>query len=172
MAERRHYTDEQQREALMFYVDLGPAEASRRTDISPLTISSWARRAGLHTNAPVKTRQATEALMAKQAEMREELRVRMLHKALDLIDRMDAPHVEFKGKDALPVSYPVAPAAAVQNYATSIGILLDKYRLEMGESTSRDEHRDITPLIDDHEKETLRKVISEAIESDPANVGD
>ena len=147
----RTFTDEEKQEALLLYVDVGPAEASRRTGISPLTISSWAKRSGLHTNAVVKTKAATEALIAKADSMRVELRVRMLAKALDLVDRMDAPHVEFKGKDANQVSYPVAPAGAVQNYATSIGILIDKYRLEVGEATGRYESRDITGTLSDRD---------------------
>ena len=157
MAERRTYTEDEKRDALLAYVDHGPAEAARQTGISPLTISSWARRAGVHTNAVAKMKEATEALRARQDEMREELRVRMLHKALDLIDRMDAPHVEFKGKDASLVTYPVAPAGAVQNYATSIGILLDKYRLEMGEATGRTEHRGLLETFDDGEVEAIQK---------------
>lgn len=160
----RTFTDEEKSEALLLYVDKGPAEAARQTGISPLTISSWAKRSGLHTNAVVKTKEATAALMAKQAEMRAELRVRMLHKALELLDRMDAPHVEFKGKDANQVAYPVAPAAAVQNYATSIGILLDKYRLELGEVTGRTES--LASGMDDHERETLKGVVRRAIEAE------
>jgi hypothetical protein len=76
---------------------------------------------------------------------------------------MDAPHVDFKGKDAGSVTYPVAPAAAVQNYATSIGILLDKVRLEAGEATGRVET--ITDGMNDHEKEALRRVLKEAAEA-------
>lgn len=155
----RTYTDDEKSEALSLYMDVGVAESARRTGINPLTISSWARRAGLHTNAPVKTREATEALRAKAGEMREELRLRMLHKALDLIDRMDAPHVEFKGKDAQAVTYPIAPAGAVQNYATSVAILLDKYRLELGEATNRNESVNISDGLDDHEKRALRDAI-------------
>ena len=64
----------------------------------------------------------------------------LLERAADLLERMDEPHVEFKGKDADQVTYPMAPAAAVQNYATSAAILIDKFRLEMGEATGRQEH--------------------------------
>ena len=37
------------------------------------------------------------------------------------------------------VTYPIATSGDVKNYSVSIGILIDKYRLEMGESTSRAE---------------------------------
>lgn len=155
----RTFTEEEKSEALLLYVDLGPAEAARRTGISPLTISSWAKRSGLHTNALVKTKEATEQLKVRAAEMREELKVRMLAKALDLVDRMDAPHVEFKGKEAMQVTYPVAPAGAVQNYATSIGILIDKFRLESGEVTGRTETQSITGGLNDDERARLRDAI-------------
>jgi len=157
------HTEDEKAEALSLYVDLGPAEAARRSGVSPLTISSWARRAGLHTNAPTKTKEATEALIIRAQSMREELKIRMLHKALDLLDRMDAPHVEFKGKDANPVTYPIAPAGAVQNYATSVAILLDKYRLESGEATERTENVSVTDGLSPDVKRRLRERIARSV---------
>jgi hypothetical protein len=135
----REYTMDQRAEALAIYVQKGVAEASRQTGVPKPTIASWARRGRVHTVAPVKTRAATEMLMAQTAELRERLRYKLLEKADDLLDRMDAEHVDFKGKDVEEVIYPIAPAAAVQNYATSVGILIDKYRLEIGEATGRTE---------------------------------
>ena len=76
---------------------------------------------------------------------------------------MDAPHIEFKGKDAISVEYPIAPAGAVQNYATSVGILIDKYRLEVGEATNRSESKTITDGLNDHEKQRLRDVLDEVL---------
>jgi hypothetical protein len=77
-----------------------------------------------------------------------------------VLKRMDEPHVDFKGKDADRVVYPVAPAAAVQNYATSAAIMLDKYRLEVGEATARTES---FSGMDDHERAALREAIQKAI---------
>ena len=82
---------------------------------------------------------ALEASRARQTRLREEVRELLLVKAKDALERMDQPHIEFKGKDATQVTYPKAPASAFQSYATSAAILLDKYRLEVGEATSRAE---------------------------------
>jgi ABC-type branched-subunit amino acid transport system ATPase component len=60
----------------------------------------------------------------------------------NLISRIYTPtsgHIDFKGKDATEVTYPKAPAAAFQQYATSAAILIDKFRLEGGEVTERTE---------------------------------
>jgi hypothetical protein len=43
------------------------------------------------------------------------------------------------------------------------GILIDKSQLLSGEATSRTESKDITATLDDHERETLRKVLDEAM---------
>ena len=160
---KRTYTPEQKAQALTLYASVGLSAAASDMEMPKATIEGWAKAAGIRSDEPKKTKAATETLMARAKEMRAELRVRMLAKCLDLIDRMDAPHVDFKGKDAGSVTYPVAPAAAVQNYATSIGILLDKVRLEAGEATGRVET--ITDGMNDHEKEALRRVLKEAAEA-------
>lgn len=156
----RTYSPDEKATALNLYISDGLAHAWRITGIPKPTIASWARRAGMpHTDAAVKTEAATEAAADRAKQLREELRVKLLEKASDLLDRMDAPHIDFKGKDSDEVTYPIAPAAAVQNYATSVGILIDKYRLEVGEATSRSESRSVTDDLDDHEKQALRAAI-------------
>ena len=40
------------------------------------------------------------------------MRELLLVKAKDALERMDQPHIEFKGKDATQVTYPKAPASA------------------------------------------------------------
>ena len=82
---------------------------------------------------------AIEAHQNQAQERRERIRLHLLEKMEDLLGRMDEPHVDFKGKDAGKVTYPIATSGDVRNYATSFGILLDKYRLEMGEATTRGE---------------------------------
>ncbi len=173
----RTYSPDEKAAALVLYAEHGLAETWRRTGIPKPTIASWVTRAGLpHTDSTIKTRAATEAATERAERIRAELRLALIEKAADLLDRMDAPHVEFKGKDADQVEYPIAPAGAVQNYATSVGILIDKYRLEMGEPTSRSESRafsdDIEPL-DDHERLALREAIDRELahrtpDGDPA----
>lgn len=157
----REYTEDEKARALDLYGSVGLAEAARETDIPKPTIQSWARRTGLpHTDAAAKTREATLAASARADQLRAGIRLKLLVKADRLLDRMDEPHVEFKNsaKEIRQVTYPTAPAAAVQNYATSVGILIDKYRLEVGEATTRSESKDITSdLTDDELEEAIRE---------------
>jgi hypothetical protein len=85
-----------------------------------------------------------------------------MEKAVDLLDRMDAPLIDFVGKDGKAVEHPIAPAGAVRDYAVSVGILIDKYRLEVGEATTRSESRDLTAQLSDDE---LDAAIAEAEEA-------
>ena len=162
----REYTDEEKARALELYQSVGLAEAARETDIPKPTIQSWARRAGLpHTDAAAKTREATLAASARADQLRAEIRLKLLVKADRILDRMDEPHVEFKNsaKEIRQVTYPTAPAAAVQNYATSVGILIDKYRLEVGEATTRSESKDITSDLTDDELDDAIREAEEAL---------
>ena len=154
------YTEEDKAAALALYAEVGLAETWRRTGIPKPTIASWARRAGLpHTDAASKTREATLAASARADQLRTEIRHKILEKVSDLLDRMDAEHVEFKNsaKEIREVVYPVAPAPAVQNYATSVGILIDKYRLEVGEATTRSESRELSDTTDDELRDAIRQ---------------
>jgi hypothetical protein len=72
--------------------------------------------------------------------MRLELRVGLLEQALRILDRMKEPHTTVHGKDAIRVEHNEAPAADLRGYAISLGILIDKYRLESGEPTGKTEH--------------------------------
>lgn len=151
------YTPEQRQAAIARAQQIGTGKAARELGVKRGTLAAWVNRAGL--TAPSQS-ERTAAATAASLQHREALRVRVHTKLLRqidrLLDRMDQPHVDFKGSGNR-VTYPKAPAAAVQNYATSVGILIDKYRLEMGEATSRSESRDLTH--DDHERELLRDAI-------------
>lgn len=136
---RTRYDDDQKREAVELALEYGKAEAARRTGISAGTIGSWCSREGLATVATERTKAATEAAKDRREQKREQLRTLLIEKAVDLVERMDEPHIDFRGKDANQVTFPKAPAQACQHYATSAAILLDKFRLEMGEVTGRTE---------------------------------
>lgn len=43
------------------------------------------------------------------------------------------------------------------------GVLVDKSQLLAGEATSRNEHRDITDDLDDHERDALRAVLDDVL---------
>lgn len=134
--------------------------AHRETGIPRNTLWRWAEAAGIAPKATAKhlaqTEKARVSHEANVALRRAELRDRLIETAHDMIDRMSKPHVDFKGKDGMRVEYPIAPAEAVRNYAISLAVLIDKYRLEVGEVTGRTEFRKLTDDLDDHEKQTLR----------------
>jgi transposase-like protein len=143
-SKRRTYSADQRTQALALYTELGPTEASRQTKIPARTISTWAKRAGLKTKVVATTAAATDAAKAKAALTREELRGELIEKTLQILRRMDAEHIDFKvvgqgeGVGAIEkVTYPLPTPSGVREYAVTVGILLDKYRLEMGESTDR-----------------------------------
>lgn len=131
------YTAAQRKEALKLYVEHGPAEAARQCDIPSGTIRSWAHKDGLARLRYEKTEAATNAAVERATLKREELRELLLDQAIDLIHRMNAPHKDFKGSAALEVWWAEAPSGSTRDYATAAAILIDKYRLEMGEHTDR-----------------------------------
>ncbi len=133
------YTDAQRRKAINLYIEHGTAEASRRSGISTRSIKRWAKDSDVVAQARDKTGQAREELARVNAERRERIKTMLLEKIEDLLGRMNLPHVDFKGKDARQITYPTATSGDVKNYAVSVAVLIDKYRLEMGESTSRAE---------------------------------
>lgn len=103
------------------------------------TLKRWATRVGVRTEAD--TAEMTTAAVAKCDSLRTQLRTRLMEKCLDMLDRMDSPHYEYQGREQERVVYPVAGARECQSYATALGIMLDKYRLEQGEATGREEVR-------------------------------
>ncbi len=131
---------ERKTEVVAYAVDHGPAEAAKHYGIKATTVRSWCSRAGVATDASERTKAATESAQARRLAKREELRTLMIEKAVDLVHRMDEVHIDYRGKDADQVTFPKAPAQACQQYATAAAILLDKFRLEMGEATGRTEH--------------------------------
>ena len=136
------YTDEQKQEAVNLYIDVGTAEAARQTGVTARTINNWAQQAGATVSQERdKTEAAREALAAKNANRREHIRHLILEKAEDLLGRMDEPHADFKVVDKRieQVEWVKARSGDVKNYAVAFAVLIDKYRLEMGETTNRTE---------------------------------
>ena len=135
------YTDTQKQDAVDLYLKHGTAEAARRTGITGRSIIRWANKSGVSQDKAEQTEAAREALAAKNAERRERIRSSILVKVEDILGRMDMPHHDYRaaGKELHRVEWDTARSGDVKNYAVSMAILLDKYRLEMGESTSRTE---------------------------------
>lgn len=138
------YTPQQRTEAVDAYLEHGATEAARITGIPKRTINRWATDDGATSDKAEQTQTARDMLAQANAKRREELRALLMEKAVDLMRRMDEPHIDFKGKDAFIVTYPKATSGDVRNYAVSVGVLIDKFRLEMGEATGRTESIDLS----------------------------
>lgn len=90
MPKPSNWTREQKAEALALHRDHGPAEAARRTGIPKPTIASWARRAGVHSDATdgaERTRVARRAAEEAWATRRARLADKMGQLAETLADR-------------------------------------------------------------------------------------
>ncbi len=136
---------EQKAQALAIYAEHGLARAHHDTGVPRSTLHGWARAAGLDTQAIAgrtveQTQAATLAHEYRCAELRVELRELLLVESVDMLERMNATHKDFKGAGVVEVTWDTAPAGACKDYAVAAAVLLDKYRLEVGEATSRDEH--------------------------------
>lgn len=141
---RRRYTEVERAEALEVYQRDGLAAAHQACSVPKQTITRWAREAGIDTpavtvHAAQQTKAAVNQSLLKREQRREEFRTKLLEKAFDALNRMDHPHIDFKGKDAQEVTYPKPSPSGFQAYATAAAILLDKLRLELGEATARQE---------------------------------
>lgn len=113
------YTDEQKAEAVRLYVEVGPDEAAKQIGCSRRAIYDWLGLYSVQTKKPDERRAETEA---RHTAKREALREALLDAALSGASALDT--ADPKGFQAL---------------AVGVGIFLDKYRLERGESTGRTE---------------------------------
>ena len=64
----------------------------------------------------------------------------MAQRVVDLLERINQSHTEFVGKDGRREKLDTATAQATRDYSVSVGILVDKLRLELGEVTDRMEN--------------------------------
>lgn len=94
---------------------------------------------GIERSAPKELQQAHEERDRRIAMKRAVVRETLIDTALRLLNRIEEPHKDFRaaGQQLYEVEFDVAPARSAQAYATSAAILLDKLRLELGESTAR-----------------------------------
>jgi transposase-like protein len=130
------YTDEQKAEAVRLYVEEGPEEAAAAVGCSRRQVYRWL---GSHNVTPKKPDQRRADTESRHIQRREELRDLLLDQALDMLHRMNEMHIEWREVDGQQeqIVHLVAGAGEVKSYALAAGILIDKYRLEMGEATSR-----------------------------------
>lgn len=123
------------------------------------SIQSWAHKTGkpLGDAAHEGSNRAREAAEVQFEARRAELRVLLSEKVVDIIGRMDKPHIDFRGKEAEEVVFPIATSTDVRNYAVAAGILIDKMRLEEGQHTTHGitESKD----VDDFDLEVRRLLV-------------
>ena len=135
-------TPETRAKAVHLFQTVGTAEAARQIGVTTRTITTWAKQAGVSSAERAKTvTHADEGRAAANEARRQRLRDKILAKAEDMLDRMDLPHHDYRtaGKNVEKEHWDQARSGDVKNYAIAFGVLLDKYRLEMGESTDRRE---------------------------------
>jgi len=153
--------------ALRIFLEHGSSVASRQTGVPSGTIRYWANtddpgakaeRVAMQraaraeaTEAERKEAERIEAEMLAASQVRQKLKRAELHellleRAVELLHRMDDEHIDYRGKDARQVTFPKPGAADIKHYATAAAILLDKWRLENGESTDRREYVGDSPI--------------------------
>lgn len=138
---RRTYSDEDKAAALLLLADASKTfyEVRDATGIPVGTLHGWATEAG-YQRSDDKTEAATIRRRLRLSAKREALAERFLDKADDMMERMDEPHIVMYQKDGEALVIPMGDSSDCKNYATAAAIMLDKFRLEMGESTDRTEH--------------------------------
>lgn len=128
------YTAAQKLKAVQLYMEHGATFAADSVGCTRRQVYRWLGSHGVTSKKPEERQAET---MARHQAKREALRELLLDKAADLIQRMDDPHYDYRGKDARKVDFDKATSGDVRAYATAAAILIDKYRLEMGEATAR-----------------------------------
>ena len=113
------YTDQERKDVLDSYREVGATRASEMHGVPIRTVFSWASDAGLTAYAEDENKRA-ERIKAKRLAIQELL----YDRALELLMRMDGP----------------AKPSDLRFMTTAIGTLIDKYRLEAGEATSHFYH--------------------------------
>lgn len=136
---RRVYTPEEKAHALDLYVRVGPCQAARETGIKKPTIRGWAKKAGLRPpteNISEGAKSAEARVAAKRAAIKEKL----IDRASEMLDRMGEGMTIYVGTGATPIPVQIdkPPAGVCKDLATTVGILIDKFRLEAGETTSNE----------------------------------
>jgi len=123
----QQHAQDQKREALELYRQVGPAEASRRTGIKSATIRSWAHRNGeAGSEGAEQTRAATETARLSWAQRRAELTDDTGAVAAQMLERIK---VSKRSSDARAL-------------AQAFSVLIDRAQLLDGGVTSRVEVSD------------------------------
>lgn len=130
------YTDTERQMALDIYRTQGASAAAKAIGCSRQTVYDWLADS---LSTDTDKQKALEEAVTRRSVLREHARTRLVYTYLRLIDRC-SEQVKIITKDGIELELPEPPADAVQKLATAAAILIDKLRLEMGESTGRTEH--------------------------------
>lgn len=133
------YTAELKAEALRRYSDEGVAAVADSLQIPRGTLSVWVHRSGVERVHPLKTEAATEARVQLQAEIRAEVQLAFLTEAWESLQQAH----DAKPQDRVKL-------------VTAAAVAIDKYRLEMGEATTRT----ITESADDTDR-SIQQLVAE-----------
>lgn len=147
----RTYTDDEKAAAVALCVEEGLAECERQTGIAKSTVRGWITpedRERMDARASAKTAAATKAA----SEKRTQIRTKLLERAERMLDRLVEPETDYRGQQAREVTFPEAQPASAKALATTAAILIDKYRLEVGEVTDRTEHRSVDQVTAEVER--------------------
>jgi hypothetical protein len=147
------YTPDFKYHAVMLAKKMGAKKAARKLreqneEMDKLTdrhIRAWARELKIdivHSEDLAAKERLTYKRKVKNAETREAMREKLLVRVHDILDAMDQPHQQWlKGEGGIlelkTLTRP--PSNAIRDYAVAAGVLIDKFRLEAGEATSRSE---------------------------------
>jgi transposase-like protein len=139
------YTKADKEKAVALYLEHGAGHAAAQLGCTERTIYRWLGEVNVSRVTDEKRAAERDETLTRHQAKRSAIREQMLDAALDLLARLREPHTDYRGKDVVPVHWEVAPSGDAQRYVTSVGILIDKYRLEMGETTGRQEHLTFSP---------------------------
>lgn len=141
---RRAWSDEDKAAALELLGDQSRSlyEINRETGVAVSTLSTWAKDAGIERSS-AQTRAATAERLNRIAEKRAALAESFLDYAIDLAAESHVVGTEGLEREVAEGSLVrIASAQDSQRLMTAAAIAHDKFRLEMGESTSVIENRD------------------------------
>lgn len=157
---RTTWPTEKRAEALALYVEHGSRRAAEVSEVPAGTIRHWAHEEGLYRDRMARIRATVESRNLSHEVLRSELREELLLAAGELVaavrSMMREPDPEYKKLppgEMRSIEERVAalevevedPSPAVwsgrdaRDLMVAAGIALDKYRLEMGEATGREE---------------------------------
>lgn len=157
-------------------------EAELDPPLTAKAIRGWARDRGVDISTPedrAKVKHLLQEQSMSNAQRREGLKGKVLDRCEQILDAMGARHemwMKGEGGALELVDLRRPPANAMKDYALAYGILIDKLRLEEGESTSRQEHvsksdRDqIDDELDRMASELARRAMEEGAHGQPAPV--